>query len=168
MQETKLADGRNAALLVVDASWERSGRLKSTKNGRARLAPVPPVVSADLRAVMDDSPWKDPDHLVFYPASPARPMSHHKIDDDFQRALRAAGIDEAQRKTRAISFHSWRHWANSMLVNRGLPPLRAQQIIGHTSLKMTQTYLHAGEDFSDVLAITDGLFAAKGETDAKE
>ena len=117
---------------------------------------------------MDGSPWKDPEHLVFYSADPARPMSHHKIDDDFQRALRAAGIDEAQRKTRAISFHSWRHWANSMLVNRGLPPLRAQQIIGHTSLKMTQTYLHAGEDFSDVLAITDGLFAAKGETDAKE
>ena len=27
---------------------------------------------------------------------------------------------------------------------------------------MTQNYLHAGEDFSDVLTITEGLFGDKG------
>ena len=37
-------------------------------------------------------------------------------------------------------------------------PLRAQQVIGHTSLRMTGNYLHAGQDFSDVLAVTDRVF----------
>jgi integrase len=57
-----------------------------------------------------------------------------------------------------LSFHSWRHFCNSLLVNRGLPVLRAQQVIGHTSLKMTETYLHPGQDFSDVLTIQGELF----------
>ena len=45
-------------------------------------------------------------------------------------------------------------------MNGGLPPLRAQQVIGHTSLRMTSNYLHSGQDFSDVLTITDSLFTA--------
>ena len=158
VRETTLADSRAAAVLVVVASWERSGRLKGTKSGRARLVPVPPVVYLELRAAMRASPWNDPSHYLFYGIDAERPMSHKKIDKDFARALAAAGIDEPRRLERALSFHSWRHWANSVLVNRGIPPLRAQQVIGHASLKMPASYLHTGEDFSDVLAITDGIF----------
>jgi integrase len=158
VQETMLADGRAAAVLLVDASWERSGRLKGTKSGRSRLVPVPPIVYCELQGAMSASPWSDPKHYIFYSIDAERPMSHKKIDKDFARALAVAGIDEPLRLERALSFHSWRHWANSMLVNRGLPPLRAQQVIGHTSLKMTANYLHTGEDFSDVMAITDDIF----------
>ena len=108
--------------------------------------------------VWASSPWKDPDHFLFYSADPGQPVSHKKIDTVFARALRVAGISEEERKNRCLSFHSWRHWNNSFLVNKGLPPLRVQQLIGHTSLKMTENYLHPGQDFSDVLAITGGLF----------
>ena len=160
VQETLLDDGRRAAILVVNASWERSGRLKSTKNGRERLAPVPPVVYAELALTMAASPFQESDHFVFYSADPSRPVSHRKIDADFARALSAAGIDDAARRERSISFHSWRHWANTALVNGGLPPLRAQQVIGHTTLRMTSNYLHAGHDFDDVLAITEPLFSS--------
>jgi site-specific recombinase XerD len=55
VQETTLADGRKAGVLLVDASWERSGRLKGTKSGRSRLAPVPPALYADLSTYLDAS-----------------------------------------------------------------------------------------------------------------
>jgi len=158
VQETILPDGRKAGVLLVNASWERSGRLKGTKSGRSRLAPVPPALYALLAAQLAGSPWKQPGLFVFYSAAPGRPVSHHKIDDDFERALTAGGIGAVERKARALSFHSWRHFCNSLLINRGLPVLRAQQVIGHTSLKMTGTYLHPGQDFSDVLAIQGELF----------
>jgi integrase len=158
VQETQLADGRIAGVLLIDRSWERSGRLKTPKSGRARLAPVPPGLYAELCAHLQRSPWQDPEALVFYSARPGKPMSHHKIDDDFWRALEKAGITAEERRARNLSFHSWRHFANSWLVNRGLPALRAQQVIGHTSLKMTANYLHPGQDFSDVLRITGELF----------
>ena len=124
----------------------------------APLVPVPPVLYADLLEVLAASPWKKPDHFVFYSTDPTKPVSHHKIDDDFQRALGAAGIDEQERQKRNLSFYSWRHWSNSFLVNKGLPPLRVQQLIGHSSLKMTENYLHPGQDFSDVLAVLGELF----------
>jgi integrase len=111
--------------------------------------------------MMAKSPFQAPHHFIFSSADPGKPMSHKKIDTDFARALKAIGISEEERKSRHLSFHSWRHWANSFLVNQGLPPLRAQQVIGHTSLKMTQNYLHPGEDFSDVLTITSPLFVKK-------
>jgi integrase len=161
VQETALPDGRKAGVLLIDRSWERSGRLKAPKSGHARLAPVPPALYADLLGQLERSPWKQPEHFLFYSADPGRPVSHHKIDDDFERALTAAGIAAGERKARALSFHSWRHFCNSLLVNRGLPVLRAQQVIGHTSLKMTENYLHPGQDFSDVLAIQGELFSGK-------
>ena len=136
VQETVLEDGRIAAILVVNASWERSGRLKSTKSGRGRLAPVPPVVYRHVAGTLSASPFQEPDHFVFYSADSSRPVSHRKIDADFARALATLGINHVG----------------------GLPPLRAQQVIGHTSLRMTGNYLHAGQDFSDVLAVTDRVF----------
>ena len=99
-----------------------------------------------------------PDHFLFYSVDPDKPMSHKKIDKDFARALTAAGIPLEARRERCLSFHSWRHWCNSFLVKKNLPPLRVQQLIGHTSLRMTENYLHPGQDFSDVLAVTGGLF----------
>jgi integrase len=159
VQPVELPDRKQAAVLLIDASWERSGRLKTPKSGRSRLVPVPPTVYGDMLEILAASPWKKPEHFLFYSADPKKPMSHHKIDDDFARALRATGISEEERRRRNLSFHSWRHWSNSFLVNKGLPPLRVQQLIGHTSLKMTANYLHPGQDFSDVLAITGELFS---------
>lgn len=161
VQPIQLPDGRHTAVILIDRSWERSGRLKTPKNKHFRLAPVPPAVYTGLLEVLEASPWKDPDHFVFYSADRNKPMSHHKIDKDFHGALDEAGIKEEERRRRNLSFHSWRHWCNSFLVNKGLPVLRAQQLIGHTSLKMTTNYLHPGQDFSDVLAVQGELFDEK-------
>ena len=41
LQEIELSDSRLAGILVIDASWERSGRLKCTKSRKPRAAPSP-------------------------------------------------------------------------------------------------------------------------------
>lgn len=61
-----------------------------------RLSTYPPIVYADMLAVLDTSPWKAPDHFLFYAGYPKKPMSHKKIDTDFPRSLKAVGIDEVQ------------------------------------------------------------------------
>ena len=97
---------------------------------------MPPVVYRHVAGTLSASPFQEPDHFVLYSADSSRPVSHRKIDADFARALATLGINHVG----------------------GLPPLRAQQVIGHTSLRMTGNYLHAGQDFSDVLAVTDRVF----------
>jgi integrase len=151
LQPLPLPDGHTAGVLIIDQSWERSGRLKSPKSGKTRLVSVPPRLTWELDAVILSSPWEY-DCLIFAGSDPWVPISHHKIDDDFQRALRAAGISDQERRDRALSFHSWRHFANSWMVNQGLPLLKVQQLVGHTSLKMTQKYLHQ-QTFHDVLDV---------------
>jgi len=133
----------------------RSGQLKSPKSGKSRLVPVPPELYAELRLVIAQCPY-DFDCLVFCSSDPWRPISHHKIDDDFQRAPRVAGISKQERKERALCFHSWRRFANSWMVNQGVPLLKVQQLVGHTSLQVTENYLHQ-QSFDDVLVVQDQI-----------
>lgn len=151
LQRIELGDGSHAGVLVIDKAWERSGRLKSPKSEKTRLVPLPTALYDELNHLIAQSPY-DFDCLIFCTIDPWRPISHHKIDDDFQRALRSAGISEQERRERVLSFHSWRHFANSWMVNNGIPALKVQQLVGHTSLKMTTNYLHQ-QEFDDVLNV---------------
>jgi integrase len=110
-----------------------------------------------MRSLMTAAPWQDPESFIFWGPDPHRPISHKKIDDDFTRAVRTLGITDEERRARNLTLHSLRHFLNSLLVHAGVPVLRVQTLIGHTSLKMTENYLHANDDFKDMLAITAPL-----------
>ena len=153
-----LPDGRNAGLITVSHSWERRGVLKAPKSGKSRSVIIPPRLYEEIAAVLDASPWKDPDSFVFYSAEPTKPMSHKKIDKDFRRAVNTIGLSEEARQARSISFHSWRHFANSMLLNEGIPLIRVQAQIGHQSQAMSEKYYHVGEDEVRIVAALERGF----------
>ena len=45
-----------------------------------------------------------------------------------------------------MSFHSWRHWLNSQLIEAHVPPEKIRMLTGHSSSEMTLLYYHAQVD----------------------
>ena len=62
------------------------------------------------------------------------------IQDHFLEVRRLAGIDESK------TFHTFRHTAGSMASNNGASSKAVQAIYGHSTLDMTQHYLHASRE----------------------
>jgi integrase len=75
------------------------------------------------------------------------------ISHDIIRLLEVAGIqtkeeaDTTHRKERIsrYSFHSFRHTFASMLIANGVAPITVSKLLGHTTLNMTNRYVHLAE-----------------------
>ena len=76
-------------------------------------------------------------------------------------ALGAIGIDEEERKARAIIFHSWRHFLNS--VSRGrVPDEKLRIMTGHRTEEMTEHYTHLlEEDYTEIRKVQEDVFGDK-------
>jgi integrase len=139
--------------LEVNASWERGKGLKSTKTGRARMVPLLPKVQKVLMDIINYSPYTEPTDFVFYGRSRNSPLDHKIVQKRFSDALAKIGITEEMRRSRGLSFHSWRHFFNSLLINNHLPLMKVKALTGHSSDQMAEHYFHPDE-YQDVLAIT--------------
>lgn len=142
--------------LEVKTSWERGVGLKGTKTGRARIIPIPERTAGALREAMTITPFTDPTDLVFTGRKRNAPLDHKMVQDSYAKALAAIGIDEDSRRERGLTFHSWRHFFNSLLINARIPVLKVQSLTGHSTDRMTENYFHA-DDFKDVLSILGGI-----------
>jgi integrase len=60
--------------------------------------------------------------------------------------LATIGINEEKRKARAITFHSWRHFLNSVIRGR-VPDEKLRLMTGHQTEKMTENYTHLLEEY---------------------
>lgn len=76
------------------------------------------------------------------------------ISHDIIRLLEVSGIqtkeeaDTTHRKERIsrYSFHSFRHTFASMLIANGVAPITVSKLLGHTTLNMTNRYVHLAEE----------------------
>jgi len=133
-----------SGLITVCATIEKGFGLKpSTKTGRDRVAPVPSIVLSHLRAVRNESPWKDPEDFVFPSPHRKTPMYFDTPREALYRALETIGISEKERQRRGLFFHSWRHFFNSTLIHGKVPLAEIKRVTGHASDKMAEdTYFH--------------------------
>jgi hypothetical protein len=82
----------------------------------------------------------------------ATPVCRKHIYDEFHRALKRIGIDQAEITRRGLSIHSWRHFLNTELQMQGLSLKQVQAITGHKSEPMTDRYSHFdARQLSDVM-----------------
>ena len=66
------------------------------------------------------------------------------------------GISEEDRRARGLTFHSWRHWYNSMLRGKVADhTLRA--LTGHKSEAMTDNYTEITADQRAAVGVLAGL-----------
>lgn len=125
--------------IVVSRSWDRKYGEKETKTGITRHVPVP----ADLiRALGELADRQSSGPYLFSSSDGKTPIHHRIIYQHFYAALVKIGIDPEERKKRNITFHSWRHYFNSLLRLQGVPDHITQLIIGHSNDRMTNHYTH--------------------------
>jgi integrase len=74
-------------------------------------------------------------------------------------ALERIGVSEYERKARNLTFHSWRHFFNSVMRARAVPAPVLQRVTGHASAEMLERYTHfSHQDFQQIAEIQEGLF----------
>jgi len=76
---------------------------------------------------------------------PSEP-SHRWLRHAFYKAQKELGIEPIRR------IHDLRHTFSTLLVEKGLPSLAVQSLLGHTNMRMTQKYTHV-----NTVKLTDTL-----------
>lgn len=162
--------------VFVAKSYDSAERVISftTKNGKSRTVTIPPVVCRGLEMLAARNPHPCEDPLIFWSEkTPDKPCDYKLVTRGLYRALSQIGIDAAERRRRCLSFHSWRHWLNSQLIEAHVPPEKIRMLTGHSSSEMTLLYYHtqidAMADVRDVQArmLEDCLVPQAATTDVE-
>ena len=136
----------------IEHSWDHKYGLKETKTKQTREVPIPAKTSRWLHRLASKSPG-----FVFSTNNGASPVYYKPIVAELYEALNRMKITETERKLRNITFHSWRHFYNTMLRGR-VPDAKLQKLTGHRTQAMTERYSHFTlNDFDDVRAIQEEL-----------
>ena len=117
----------------VHSQYDKFG-LRPTKTKDERNLPLPLEVMNILRqlAAVGGGKWI----FTYDGESPATQTSFVR---NLHWACERIGVDW---KSRNICFHSWRHFLNSLLINNNISTEMTQHMTGHTTMAMTENYLH--------------------------
>jgi len=109
-------------------------RLEHTKSGKIRIIPISPEFHKELeelRGKAFGSPY------VFVNGKTG--TSFRDIKRTFQTACRKAGVN-------SLRFHDLRHTFASRLVERGVDIITVKELLGHSTIRMTERYTHSHLD----------------------
>ncbi len=136
-------------------NWQDSEGLKAPKWGSMRDVPLPAKTAEILKKIAETNPWGN--GFVFFGLSEERPISKKAVEEEFNLAIESLGMTPDERKLRRLTFHSWRHWYNSML--RGQVSDHAlRALTGHRSEAMTDRYTEIPEQTRAVIVgLADSL-----------
>lgn len=105
----------------------------TTKAGKDRTLPI----SDPVRAVLDRL---DARGEYVFPNHSGGKLHRQYLSRRFKHFARQAGLPEV------INFHSTRHTAASWLAERGVPVEAIRLYLGHSSVSVTQRYMHLAPD----------------------
>jgi site-specific recombinase XerD len=128
--------GEATAVTVKDIDAARGVIRVVGKGNKERLAPLPPALLGDLRRV-----WATHRHPVWLFAN-KRGSGHvdaGELYKVFAQVRREQGLGDA------VKPHALRHSFATRLMEQGVPAETVRILLGHASLKTTQTYLHLTE-----------------------
>jgi integrase len=161
LQALTLADVHlDVSYLYIWRSWDKMyGLNETTKTGRARNIFISDTVKSVLLQLirLNPDPGNLESFLFFSEKTPGKPAEPAIFTRSLYMAMRLIGITEEQRRARNITFHSWRHFLNSLLINANVPLPKIQSMTGHGTIKMSQHYYHL-DDMADVRAIQESIF----------
>lgn len=120
--------------------------LGPTKSGKERTIVLPAPLLAELKAhrkaqnaerLVAGSKWVDKGRV--FALSDGRPIDAKEDWKAWKRLLDAAGVPD-------VKGHTTRHTAATMLLAMGVPTEVAKEILGHSSIIVTQGYQHRVDD----------------------
>lgn len=128
-----------AGVIRVRKNFTR-GKFGTPKSRRSKRAvPMAKRVAVLLRAVMDASPYKADDDLVFGHPETGNPLDASKLRKRFKVAIKAAGV-------RKIRFHDLRHTFGTQMAAVGVPMRTLQEWMGHRDHNTTLVYADYAPD----------------------
>jgi len=127
----------NQNYITVAYSWSESDGLKCPKNERIRIVPIPEYLYMLLRSLNNDG---KPSDYIFSNRGD-KPLDHKSVYKHYYQGLDKIGITREVRASRRLSFHSYRHLLNTLLLESGIPPETVRLITGHNA-QMTAHYSH--------------------------
>jgi len=144
--------------IEIEYSWDRKYGLIPPKWQSQRSIPIPSKTSDCLFELIDKSPYRSSDDLIFWGFDRNTPIRNELILRSLYRALNIIGISPEERSRRNITFHSWRHFYNSVMRGK-IHDYKLQKLTGHRTNEMTEHYTHFRlEDFNDVREIQENIF----------
>jgi len=150
-------------IISISKTWQKSpGKVKEgTKTGKARRVIISQSVIRVVKAwLADGHPDASPESFLFpgYKKKD-KPAEQRYFEKTLKRALAKIGIDEAERKKRNITLHSWRHFLNTYLLDSGLNAATVKSITGHSTDVMQNHYYHPAENLAPVQIIQEKLLS---------
>ena len=125
------------AILILQAV-KADGTIGEPKKKEKRGIFLPDKTYNLLSEWHEETPFTEPDHLVFYGLGPDQPYGKRALMDHFRPALLRAGIDSTGQN---LVVHSLRHTFVTLL-REILPEKMLREFTGHRSVKMTDHYDH--------------------------
>ena len=130
--------------LLINHGYVEKFGLQDTKNHKERTIPISQEIFEELQELSQAQTFGD---FIFSKDKGKSPVSRAEIIRHLKLALENIGISKEKQKERFITFHSWRHYVNSYLMNSGVPKSIVQSIIGHVKDdSMTEHYTHVSLD----------------------
>jgi integrase len=132
-------------------------RFRARKTGKATCAPI----AGPLRDVLLSLPSSDDPRGFLHPraaASMEKRGASARLSAQFGELLELAGLRPvyqrpqpgtpriARHRMSPLTFHSLRHTAVSLLKDAGIPQAVVQELVGHSSVQMSQRYTHVGSE----------------------
>lgn len=135
---------------VIDVRHSRvRGELTSPKSHRSRLVPMTTVLSSELSS-------QPHDHGFVFAKKNGSPHETHQASSALIRMCRRTGLDK-------IGWHILRHTFASHLVMRGVPLRHVQELLGHSTITMTEKYSHlAPSSLHSAVAVLNKEFESFG------
>jgi len=125
---------------ILNLQWDqidfqdRSLCVEKTKSGRSRTIPINPLLFKELQMLRSEC-GQSPH--VFPNPDTGKPLT--TVKTGFKAACRRAGIE-------GLRFHDLRHTFGSRLVQKGVDIETVRSLLGHSSITITQRYVHTTDD----------------------
>lgn len=129
--------GEAVAVMVKDIDAQRMVIRVVGKGNKERLAPLSQALLKDLRHMW----WTTHRHAQWLFAN--KRGSDHVDEGELYKVF--AQVRKEQGLDDAIKPHSLRHSFATRLMEQGVPAETVRILLGHASIKTTQTYLHLTE-----------------------
>ena len=134
-------------LLHVRHSLDPRGNLNPTKSGKPRVVPLSRAACDALQALhearrLDGPPW------VFLSSVRPRPWSRSQVRRTIRKACATAGL-------RLRSIHAIRATFATILAGRGTSPWVLKDLLGHSSIAITQRYVASVQRHHETVDLLD-------------
>lgn len=132
-------------IIYIDSAYANLEGKKAPKGKRTREVPCPQYLCDALSALSHTNPHLSTETLVFWSKRTGGYVSSHYFSEKLREAIVESQImTEEELESRNITFHSFRHMANTML--RGsIDEHLLRLTIGHQSEEMSDIYTHLTE-----------------------